>query len=145
MDERARKANEDAASYPSGITVADVKSRIENKIEADFFAGIKNKPTENINSLVDQLEPIVKVNLLSGLDINTSVANAVQLALDSGAITPSYNKPGVLYGSTPVSGSVNSSMFGQASRVKVNTQAEYDQLPSGTRYIDGDGIPGIKP
>tara|TARA_R100001086_G_scaffold205029_3_gene120896 strand:- start:645 stop:1832 length:1188 start_codon:yes stop_codon:yes gene_type:complete len=145
IEERSRKANEDAASYPEGITVADVKSRIENKIEADFFAGLKDKPTENINSLVDQLEPIVKVNLLSGLDINTSVANAVQLALDSGAITPSYNKPGVLYGSTPVAGSVDASMFGQAQRVTVTTQEQYDQLPSGTRYIDKDGIPGIKP
>jgi hypothetical protein len=36
-------------------------------------------------------------------------------------------------------------MFGAAGMVKVNTQADYDKLPSGTRYIDKDGIPGIKP
>ena len=145
MEERTRKANEGSTKYPEGITVADVKSRIENKIEADFFAGIKDKPTENINSLVDQLEPIVKVSLLSGLDINTSVANAVQLALDTGAIRPSFEKPGRIYGSTTVPGSVDASMFGQAQRVTVTTQEQYDQLPSGTRYIDKDGIPGIKP
>ena len=145
MEERTRKANEGSTKYPEGITVADVKSRIENKIEADFFAGMKDKPTENINSLVDQLEPIVKVSLLSGLDINTSVANAVQLALDTGAIRPSFEKPGRIYGSTTVPGSVDASMFGQAQRVTVTTQEQYDQLPSGTRYIDKDGIPGIKP
>ena len=145
MEERANKADQESTKYPEGITVADVKSRIENKIEADFFAGIKDKPTENINSLVDQLEPIVKVSLLSGLDINTSVANAVQLALDTGAIRPSFEKPGRIYGSTTVPGSVDASMFGQAQRVTVTTQEQYDQLPSGTRYIDKDGIPGIKP
>jgi hypothetical protein len=145
MEERTRTADQESTKYPEGITVADVKSRIENKIEADFFAGMKDKPTENINSLVDQLEPIVKVSLLSGLDINTSVANAVQLALDTGAIRPSFEKPGRIYGSTTVPGSVDASMFGQAQRVTVTTQEQYDQLPSGTRYIDKDGIPGIKP
>ena len=144
-NDRYRKANEDSASYPSGITTADMKSRLENKIEADFFAGIKDKPTENINSLVDQLEPLAKANLLSGMDINTAVSNAIDIAVQVNAITPSFEKPGRIYGSTTVPGSVDASMFGQASRVKVNTQAEYDQLPSGTRYIDGDGIPGIKP
>ena len=145
IEDRNRKANEDNASYPSGITTADMKSRLENKIEADFFAGIKDKPTENINSLVDQLEPLAKANLLSGMDINTAVSNAIDIAVQVNAITPSFEKPGRIYGSTTVPGSVDASMFGQASRVKVNTQAEYDQLPSGTRYIDGDGIPGIKP
>ena len=144
MEERTRKANEGSTKYPEGITVADVKSRIENKIEADFFAGIKDKPTENINSLVDQLEPIAKANLLSGMDINTAVANAVDIALKVKAITPSFEKPG-LFGSKTIPGDVDASMFGAAGMVKVNTQADYDKLPSGTRYIDKDGIPGIKP
>jgi hypothetical protein len=145
IEDRNRKAGEDAAKYPAGITTADMKSRIENKIEADFFAGIKDKPTENINSLVDQLEPLAKANLLSGMDINTAVANAVDIAIQVKAITPSFEKPGRIYGSTTVPGSVDASMFGAAGMVKVNTQAEYDKLPSGTRYIDKDGIPGIKP
>ena len=144
INERNRKAGEDAAKYPAGITTADMKSRIENKIEADFFAGIKDKPTENINSLVDQLEPIAKANLLSGMDINTAVANAVDIALKVKAITPSFEKPG-LFGSKTIPGDVDASMFGAAGMVKVNTQADYDKLPSGTRYIDKDGIPGIKP
>ena len=38
IEDRNRKAGEDAAKYPAGITTADMKSRIENKIEADFFA-----------------------------------------------------------------------------------------------------------
>ena len=122
-----------------------MKSRIENKIEADFFAGIKDKPTENINSLVDQLEPLAKANLLNGMDINTAVANAVELAVNTEAIKPSFEKPGKIYGSTTIPGSVDASMFGQAQRVTVTTQEQYDKLPSGTRYIDKDGIPGIKP
>ena len=145
IEDRNRKAGEDAAKYPAGITTADMKSRIENKIEADFFAGIKDKPTENINSLVDQLEPLAKANLLNGMDINTAVANAVELAVNTGAIKPSFEKPGVIYGSTTIPGSVDASMFGQAQRVTVTTQEQYDKLPSGTRYIDKDGIPGIKP
>ena len=145
IEDRNRKAGEDAAKYPAGITTADMKSRIENKIEADFFAGIKDKPTENINSLVDQLEPLAKANLLNGMDINTAVANAVELAVNTEAIKPSFEKPGKIYGSTTIPGSVDASMFGQAQRVTVTTQEQYDKLPSGTRYIDKDGIPGIKP
>ena len=145
IEDRNRKAREDAAKYPSGITTADMKSRIENKIEADFFAGIEDKPTDNIDSLVDQLEPLAKANLLSGMDINTAVTNAVDIAIQTGAITPSFTKPGKIYGSTSVPGSVNASQFGNSMRVKVNTQEEYDALPSGSAYIDKDGIPGIKP
>jgi len=147
IEDRNRKAGEDAAKYPSGITTADMKSRIENKIEADFFAGIEDKPTDNIDSLVDQLEPLAKANLLAGMDINTAVTNAVQIAIQTGAITPSFTKPGRIYGSTSVPGSVNASQFGNSMRVRITTQEEYDALPSGqnTPYIDKDGIPGIKP
>ena len=81
------------------------------------------------------------------MDINTAVTNAVEIAIQTGAITPSFTKPGKIYGSTSVPGSVNASQFGNSMRVRITTQEEYDALPSGqnTPYIDKDGIPGIKP
>jgi hypothetical protein len=76
-------------------------------------------------------------------DIQRGVKEARARTL--GSITPTPEQQSQIDAGKPVTGPSRASLISSFSSPKaVNTQAEYDKLPSGTRYVDKNGNVGVK-